>query len=692
MSQEKAFKTLEDLGFTQLDARVYVLLAKKGPQKAGEIAKFLKLPKQTVYFIIKNLQKAGVVTSTVERPAKFSAVAFERVLDLFVKTKIEEAQNIQRNKNEILLDWQSITVEKNDETSPKFTVIEGRNIIYSKIQQMIQQTQEHLSTITTIPNLVRANCFGLFDPIFEKKSTIKFRFLTELEEQDIGALKGLLKKNPKQKINLEIKTPDLSLKLSRMVIRDDKEAIFFINANTDPSTLEKDEVCLWTDCRELVQSFVSIFEDSWNNATNVETRIEEIENGKTSPKTIVIKNPETAYEKYAAFTRLAQRDILILTSSTGLVEYFKNRNQAKVWAQSGVSVRIMAPIVNENLEAAQQLMKFCEVKHIPIGYVGATIIDSKYLFQFKTPTSRRELNGSLSYFENSIFTDDSEFVKKTENVLNDLWKNASVPSIVPLKSIVTASAPKVIGSSGKTRYSNYRKIIGWIEETEQTNLTEKDVLDKILNAEKISIKDPLNEVSVGYFSSGMSVIHPPPYLNLPDMIVMARHVDKQSSFGAEDMLAIFLEIKTPSGHEYVRAATVGDNPVAVEFRKKLNAGTLAEQYCHLVGENEIQARLHGNTLFVGWTVPIPLYPPPLVLPPACIMFEGYGKLNTGVVKTQTSSGHVHVSEFNGFDAFVTFFHPASKYSGPGTDGFLRRDVIMTSYPPKLIGATHLSQK
>ena len=28
---------------------------------------------------------------------------------------------------------------------------------------------------------------------------------------------------------------------------------------------------------------------------------------------------------------------------------------------------------------------------------------------------------------------------------------------------------------------------------------------------------------------------------------------------------------------------------------------------------------------------------------------------------------------NGFDAFVTFMHPSSKYSGPGTDGFLVRD-------------------
>jgi hypothetical protein len=38
-------------------------------------------------------------------------------------------------------------------------------------------------------------------------------------------------------------------------------------------------------------------------------------------------------------------------------------------------------------------------------------------------------------------------------------------------------------------------------------------------------------------------------------------------------------------------------------------------------------------------------------------------------------------EANFFDAFVTFIHPASKYSGPGTDGIFTRDLIMTKYPP-----------
>jgi hypothetical protein len=37
-------------------------------------------------------------------------------------------------------------------------------------------------------------------------------------------------------------------------------------------------------------------------------------------------------------------------------------------------------------------------------------------------------------------------------------------------------------------------------------------------------------------------------------------------------------------------------------------------------------------------------------------------------------------EANGFDAFATFFHPASKYAGSGTDATVSREMIMTAYP------------
>jgi len=203
----------------------------------------------------------------------------------------------------------------------------------------------------------------------------------------------------------------------------------------------------------------------------------------------------------------------------------------------------------------------------------------------------------------------------------------------------------------------------------------------ILNAKRIIAKDPLKDITSMCGSSASAVIHPPEHFHLPDMIIWVWHCDKQSSWGAEDWLTVSLWLNTPMGFRYVPVAFVTDNPDALEFRKGVYAGTPAGQNCQLVNKDQFQVQVHGNTLFAGWTVPIPLFPQPHVLPPSCILFEGYGELKTNVTRTRIPSGRTQVTEANCFDAFVTFFHPASKYSGPGTDGIFNRDVVMTAYPP-----------
>jgi sugar-specific transcriptional regulator TrmB len=64
--------------------------------------------KQQLYPCLKSLQSKGFVAATNKRPALFSALPFEKVLDLFIKANIEEVQSMIRNKEELLSIWQSM--------------------------------------------------------------------------------------------------------------------------------------------------------------------------------------------------------------------------------------------------------------------------------------------------------------------------------------------------------------------------------------------------------------------------------------------------------------------------------------------------------------------------------------------------------------------------------------------------------
>jgi sugar-specific transcriptional regulator TrmB len=104
-------KTLTGFGIKPTDAQVYVFLAKKGPHTGKDLSHAMNLHKHQLYTCLKCLRTKGFVTASRERPALFSAVPFENVVDLLVKTRLEEAQQAQLDKDNALSDWQSMMKE-----------------------------------------------------------------------------------------------------------------------------------------------------------------------------------------------------------------------------------------------------------------------------------------------------------------------------------------------------------------------------------------------------------------------------------------------------------------------------------------------------------------------------------------------------------------------------------------------------
>ena len=106
MSLNRIIKTLENFGLTRIDTQVYVYLAKKGPLMADEVASALKLSKQKLGSVLRNLQNKGIVNKN--HPAVFSAMNFEDVLDFYIKLNVEQAQVIDKSKHELLASWSSM--------------------------------------------------------------------------------------------------------------------------------------------------------------------------------------------------------------------------------------------------------------------------------------------------------------------------------------------------------------------------------------------------------------------------------------------------------------------------------------------------------------------------------------------------------------------------------------------------------
>ena len=96
MSLERIIKTLESFGLKQIEAEVYVYLGKKGPQEAKDLARALKIRKRKLYSILNNLQAKGIVTANHTYATVYSALNFEKTLDLLEKENIQKTKAIRK--------------------------------------------------------------------------------------------------------------------------------------------------------------------------------------------------------------------------------------------------------------------------------------------------------------------------------------------------------------------------------------------------------------------------------------------------------------------------------------------------------------------------------------------------------------------------------------------------------------------
>jgi sugar-specific transcriptional regulator TrmB len=627
---------------------------------------------------LKSLQKRGLIESTLESPTRFLAVPFETALDMFAKAKRDEAILIEESAKDLLNDWQKISKPILESSIEKFVVINGTRKIYHKISNMINETKSQLCSIITIHELLKAEQMCVFDNVFNNSlsSKIQFRFLTDVSNQNAKTIRTLWAKIPPTGVKVKGRNPELGLRLSpRMVIRDKQEIIFSITPKTDSKVQRQDDVFLWTNCQSIIQSFTSVFEELWRNATDIEDKIGKFGTIKPKIKTSTKNNVEQIKQKYDRIILSAKKEVIMMITSENLIDLWKNKTISEKLLEKNLSIKIMAPLTTMNLEVVKQLSKDIEVRHVPESLLETVVIDGKHLFQFKTPFHDQEKSRTEPKLIDGFYTNNLSHIKKITSSLDDIWKHARPPSSITLESIMESS-----GSIPNSSYPPLRKVKGLaVFINESSKLTENEILNKIKKTGD-STDNFFPEQYKMYSTTATAIIHPPKFFNLPDIMITIDHIQKQSRFGEGDALMVYVESEKSNGHLFESAGGIGTNPRGVEHRKKIQFSKLARDNYRFVKKDELQVRVSSNSLFAGWTVPISLFPK-YVLPPASILIEGYGPVKTKSSTIIGSSGYKYEAESNYFDAFVTFMHPSSRYSGPGTDGLFFRDVIVTTTPP-----------
>ena len=417
----------------------------------------------------------------------------------------------------------------------------------------------------------------------------------------------------------------------------------------------KKEVCVHTNCGSIVQAFIGVFEDLWRNSTDINDKIVEIESGVSTPKTVIIADEEIAKKTYYQAVSNAQEEIMLITSAKNLSQLSEKALPLEELSKRKVSVKIMAPITSENLQSGKELSDYCEVRHLAFSYLGTAIIDSKHLFQLKPSSSDQASSVNEFSFKNAFYTTDLEYVKKTKNMLENVWDNAYTSSVAILPPLFRSQ----IGRTGG---------IGAPRDI-------KKLPERLLKAAR--------KHGVASAIYGSAIISPPSHLKIPEMQISALNFDEKSTLGEGEMLLINLWLETPKGEAFVPVAIVtnASSEIAAGAKAKW-ARTPAGQNVIQVKPEELRVWSEGKRLFAGWTISIPLLPPKYKLDPGCILFEGFGDEFHETLLMPLPSGYLEGMELDGVEAFTTFIAPSWKFSGPGTSGTVGKAVMIAAAPEK----------
>ena len=419
MSEKIVKETLQGLGLTEKDIETYIQIAKSGLTTARDITKSIKITKAQVYRSLKNLQAKSIVEATIETPQKFTAKPFEKVFDLYIQIKKDEAQKIEQNREAAVKQWQAIAKNQELPTQDKFMVIVGRNYIYAKVSEMLKKAKKEALISASSQNLVEADLENSLN-IFIPNNQIPIRILTEISESNMEYMLEIFKQFSS---NVQERHIDESKKFfPRFVLIDDAELLFVTQGLE--SSISQTDAGLWTNNKALILSFKTFFDQMWQEAVDIKNRIQHIKNRHEPPKNIIIKNPKEAYKTASTIIKNAKKEIIaiitendvpFLLSSAKLFESLKKKN---------IDIKILAPITNNNRKFFNDISKFVKIRNSQASYFRSAIIDAEHLIQVKTTKEPLDSKSILRILESTLYTNDPEFVKGRRAMLLSLWENA----------------------------------------------------------------------------------------------------------------------------------------------------------------------------------------------------------------------------------------------------------------------------
>jgi sugar-specific transcriptional regulator TrmB len=257
--QEEAQRLFTSLGFTSLQAKVYITVLSSGEATAKSIAANARIDRPDTYRVIDSLVKQGFIEKEIDNPIRFKALPIDEVTEILLKRKQEEVTESSRQASEILRRYEHKTpkTETDEPESYFYNLLPGnKHVIDKASNKIIEASQKSLDFL----------CANIYPPIIGLESLEGFlsrggtNRILAYNRNDALAGKVL---NSHKKGSIEIRYVSKSSG-SPMValIGDMKQALVICKRGRTPEERES----LFTNSPVIAELAANYFESLWNCA------------------------------------------------------------------------------------------------------------------------------------------------------------------------------------------------------------------------------------------------------------------------------------------------------------------------------------------------------------------------------------------------------------------------------------------
>jgi len=149
---------LNRFGLTIYESKVYTALASQGISTAKDISNICGIPYGKIYEVITSLSKKGFIETLPTKPMKYRAVDPEEVTKTVKQKTIAKMEEASKTVLSELKHLFGKTKELSDSKS-NFWVINGRNAVTKKMEEMLKRAKSNLYVHTTENGLLRLESY-----------------------------------------------------------------------------------------------------------------------------------------------------------------------------------------------------------------------------------------------------------------------------------------------------------------------------------------------------------------------------------------------------------------------------------------------------------------------------------------------------------------------------------------------------